>query len=59
VLERAKTVIEPSAAVGVAVALYKPLPHPAERVGVVLCGGNIDPDLIPSYLALAKKGANL
>jgi len=42
VWERMKLVIEPSAAVGVAVALREPLD--AKRVGVVLCGGNVSLD---------------
>lgn len=50
VFERAKLVIEPSAAVGVAVALAKR--SPALRavdgpVGIVLCGGNVDLDALP------------
>jgi threonine dehydratase len=47
VWERMKIVIEPSAAVGVAVALsdqFKALPNPPKRVGVILCGGNVDLD---------------
>eukprot|EP01121_Diplochlamys_sp_Union-15-3_P004481 TRINITY_DN14675_c0_g1_i1.p1 TRINITY_DN14675_c0_g1~~TRINITY_DN14675_c0_g1_i1.p1 ORF type:complete len:319 (-),score=64.86 TRINITY_DN14675_c0_g1_i1:118-1074(-) len=46
VWERMKLVIEPSAAVGVAVALsseFKAL-EGIERVGIVLCGGNLDLD---------------
>lgn len=46
VFERMKLVIEPSAAVGVAVALseeFKGIPD-AKRVAIVLCGGNIDLD---------------
>jgi threonine dehydratase len=44
VYERMKLAIEPSAAVGVAVLLskdFKAVPD-VERVGVVLCGGNVD-----------------
>lgn len=46
VFERMKLVIEPSAAVGVAVALseeFKEIPN-VKRVAIVLCGGNIDLD---------------
>jgi len=46
VFERMKIVIEPSAAVGVAVALsdeFKKIEN-LKKVGVVLCGGNIDLD---------------
>lgn len=50
VFERAKLVIEPSAAVGVAVALSKRskcLTAAEGPVGVVLCGGNVDLDDLP------------
>jgi threonine dehydratase len=49
VWERLKLVIEPSAAVGVAAALgpaFRGL-RGIERVGVVLCGGNVDLDALP------------
>ncbi|TPX33632.1 hypothetical protein SmJEL517_g03511 [Synchytrium microbalum] len=47
VFERMKLVIEPSAAVGVAVVLYRPEFRRlgVKNVGVVLCGGNLDLDL--------------
>jgi threonine dehydratase len=44
-----KLMIEPSAAVGVAVALsdeMRALPG-LRRVGIVLCGGNVDLDRLP------------
>jgi len=47
VWERMKLVIEPSAAVGVAVALsdtFKQIKNPPKRVAIILCGGNIDLD---------------
>jgi len=45
VWERMKILIEPSAAVGVAAVLGAP---PAERrIGVILCGGNVDLDALP------------
>ncbi len=50
VFERAKMVIEPSAAVGVAVALAKRsrvLAAGEGAVGIVLCGGNVDLDALP------------
>ncbi len=50
VFERAKLVIEPSAAVGVAVALAKRssvLAAVDGPVGIVLCGGNVDLDALP------------
>lgn len=52
-LERAKQVIEPGAAVAVAVAtmpeLYSKYPS-IRRVGVVLCGGNLDLETIPTLI---------
>jgi threonine dehydratase len=50
VFERAKLVIEPSAAVGVAVALCgrsQMLRAVDGPVGVILCGGNVDLDALP------------
>ncbi len=48
VFERMKLVIEPSAAVGVAVALRSgALGEDERRVAVVLCGGNVDLDALP------------
>jgi len=47
VFERMKLVIEPSAAVGVAVALDRRLRDDEKKVGVVLCGGNVDLDALP------------
>jgi threonine dehydratase/serine racemase len=48
VWERAKLVIEPSAAVGVAVVVGEAFRRvDAARVGVVLCGGNVDLDRLP------------
>jgi threonine dehydratase len=45
-LLRLKLVLEPSGAVGLAAVLSGTLPDDARRVGVVLCGGNIDPLLL-------------
>ncbi|TVQ52458.1 MAG: pyridoxal-phosphate dependent enzyme [Phycisphaerales bacterium] len=49
VFERMKLVIEPSAAVGVAVALHESFRalDGIKRVGVILCGGNVDLDRLP------------
>ncbi|MCC6214896.1 MAG: pyridoxal-phosphate dependent enzyme [Polyangiaceae bacterium] len=49
VWERMKLVIEPSAAVGLAVALSERFRReaPERRVAVVLCGGNVDLDALP------------
>ncbi len=46
VWERMKITIEPSAAVGVAVACGCGAATLPQRVGVVLCGGNVDLDLV-------------
>jgi len=44
---RARIVVEPTGAVGAAAVLAGKLPVPrGARVGVVLSGGNIDPDLL-------------
>lgn len=54
VYERMKLVIEPSAAVGVA-ALMSPrvrgMSGDLKRIGVVLCGGNVDVGLLQELLA--------
>jgi threonine dehydratase len=42
-----KIVIEPSAAVSVAVALERKVPVAGRRIGVVLSGGNVDLDKLP------------
>mgnify|MGYP001090392806 FL=1 len=57
VFERLKTVIEPSAGVGVAVALSPAFQDMAQQwqhntsspphVGIILCGGNLDLDALP------------
>ena len=51
VWERMKLVIEPSAAVGVAVVLtkkFKSLPQQdLKKVAIVLCGGNVDLEKLP------------
>lgn len=48
VMLRMKLVVEPSGAAGVAAALAGRLPYSARRVGVIVCGGNIDPPLLAS-----------
>ena len=50
---RLKVVIEPSAAVGVAAVLRKPASlASAKRVGIVLCGGNVEIDKISTFCKL-------
>lgn len=50
-LLRLKLVIEPSGAVGIAAALHGKLPDSAQRVGIVISGGNIDPALLAELWA--------
>ena len=47
VWERLKLVIEPSAAVAVAALLAQPDEFQGRRVGIILSGGNVDPDKLP------------
>lgn len=54
VMQRAKVVIEPSAAVGVAALLSGAVAvRPEDRIGVVLSGGNLDPAVVPSLISLS------
>jgi len=55
IMERMKLVIEPSAAVPLAALMSDRFPHndpSLRRIGVVLCGGNLDLSRIPGILAL-------
>ena len=52
---RAKQVVEPSGAVGLAAVLSGRLPLPGPRVGVLVSGGNVDPALLAR--ALTGEGA--
>lgn len=45
-LFRLKVLVEPTGAVAAAAALYGKLPPDIRRVGVVLSGGNVDPDAL-------------
>jgi threonine dehydratase len=45
-MERMKIVVEPSGAVGVAAALFGKLPAGIRRVGVIVSGGNLDPEFL-------------
>ncbi|HEU4796465.1 MAG TPA: threonine/serine dehydratase [Pyrinomonadaceae bacterium] len=51
VLTRMKLLVEPSGIVGAAAVMSGKLPENVKRVGVVLSGGNIDPDLLAKLLA--------
>jgi threonine dehydratase len=45
-MERMKIVVEPSGAVGVAAALFGKLPAGIRRAGVIVSGGNMDPEFL-------------
>ncbi len=45
-MERMKIVVEPSGAVGVAAAIFGKLPAGIRRAGVIISGGNLDPELL-------------
>ncbi len=49
-LLRAKTLVEPSGAAGLAAVLAQRLPHRHRKIGVVLSGGNCDPAALARYL---------
>ena len=49
-LFRMKTLVEPSGAAGAAAVLFNKLPPDVKRVGVVLSGGNIDPEALARLL---------
>jgi threonine dehydratase len=49
-LFRMKTLVEPSGAVAAAAVLHGRLPSDTKRVGVILSGGNIDPDALAHLL---------
>jgi threo-3-hydroxy-L-aspartate ammonia-lyase len=50
VLFRMKILVEPSGAAGAAAVLFKKIPSDVRRVGVVLSGGNIDPEALAKIL---------
>lgn len=49
--ERAKTVVEPSGAIGLAAILRNPARFAGRRVGVVLTGGNVDSERFAALVA--------
>jgi threonine dehydratase len=53
-LLRLKLVLEPSGAAGLAAVLSNKLPMPGKRVGVILCGGNIEPALLQELFVGAQ-----
>ncbi|MDH5833332.1 pyridoxal-phosphate dependent enzyme [Luteimonas kalidii] len=46
-LTRLKLLVEPSAAIALAAVLAQPARFAGRRVGIVLSGGNVDPDTLP------------
>lgn len=51
ILFRMKLLVEPSGAAAAAAVLFRKLPNDAERVGVVLSGGNIDPEMLSNIVS--------
>ena len=50
ILFRMKLLVEPSGVAAAAAVLFKKLPEDLRRVGVVLSGGNIDPDILSQLM---------
>jgi threonine dehydratase len=51
ILFRLKMLVEPTGAVAAAAALFGKLPEGIERVGVVLSGGNVDPEALARFVS--------
>jgi threonine dehydratase len=49
-LFRTKILVEPTGAVGAAAVLYQKIPRDIKRIGVILSGGNIDPEMLARLL---------
>lgn len=52
ILFRMKLLVEPSGAVAASAVFTKKLPRDARRIGVILSGGNIDPDVLAQLLSV-------
>ena len=50
-LFRMKLLVEPSGVAAAAAVFFKKLPEDMKRVGVVLSGGNIDPEVLSSLIS--------
>jgi threonine dehydratase len=50
ILFRMKMLVEPTGAVAAAAVLFNKLPRDIERVGVVISGGNVDPDALARFI---------
>jgi threonine dehydratase len=55
-LFRMKILVEPSGAAGAAAVLFKKIPTDVKRIGVILSGGNIDPDALAKLLSASDNG---
>ena len=53
--QRLKLVVEPSSAIALAAVLARPDRFAGQRVGVILSGGNVDPDALPALFARARR----
>jgi len=53
--EQLKVVVEPSAAVPLAVLLESGVKFSGQRIGIILSGGNLDLNKLPTYLKLIEK----
>jgi threonine dehydratase len=49
-LFRLKILVEPTGAVAAAAVLFQKIPREVKRIGVILSGGNIDPDMLARLL---------
>jgi len=50
ILSRLKLLVEPSGVAAAAAVLFHKLPKDTRNVGVILSGGNIDPDVLADLL---------
>jgi threonine dehydratase len=50
ILFRMKILVEPTGAVAAAAVLFNKLPSDIERVGVVISGGNVDPEALARFV---------
>lgn len=56
ILFRMKVLVEPSGAAAAAAVLFRRLPEDVNRVGVVLSGGNIDPEMLAKIVGESAAG---
>jgi threo-3-hydroxy-L-aspartate ammonia-lyase len=58
-LFRLKILVEPTGAVAAAAVLFNKLPRSIERVGVILSGGNVDPETLARFIESDKGEAEM